>query len=262
MRRSLLGLLALFALASPVWVQTAPRATAACAPPAISVTPSTGPKGSGFRVAGSGFFENCPEDGSTTGRTPQERVPLKFEQAGKVWDIGTAFANADGGILADVYVPDGDGVAESPKASAVEGSATVRAVGTAGDPTAPFRVEAGQSDADNTAAGVPPSGSTTSTTAGATTTTAAGGARTTTTARRSTTTVKDIETTTTTEASAATTTTLLQARPTTSTTTEVLAVRPTDDTTDDTARIIAMVGAAILLAGVVGYLLYRSRTTV
>lgn len=261
MRRSLLGLLALFALTSPVWVRTAPPATAACAPPAISVTPATGPKGSGFRVAGSGFFENCPDDGTTTGRTPQERVPLKFEQAGKVWDIGTAFANADGGILADVYVPDGDGVAESPKASAVEGPATVRAVGTAGDPTAPFRVEEGHSDDDNTAAGVPPTGPTTSTTARATTTTAAGGA-TTTTARRSTTTVQDIETTTTTDASAATTTALLTPRPTTSTTSEVLAVRPTDDTTDDTARIIAMVGAVVLLAGVVGYLLYRSRTTV
>lgn len=266
MRRSLLVLLGMLAVASPVWVRTAPPARAACAPPAISVTPASGPKGSGFRVAGSGFFENCPEDGTTTGRTPQDRVPLKFEQNGKVWDIGTAFANNEGGIVADVYVPDDDGIAQSPRGGAVEGAATVRAVGTAGDPTAPFRVEAGQSDADNVAAGQPGgggTGSTTSTTAKSTTTTAAGGTGTTSTTARTgrstTTTLKTIETTSTTEPGS-TTTTLLVARPTTSTTTQLLAPRGDDSTTDDTARVIAMVGAAVLLAGIVGYLLYRSRT--
>src|SRR5688572_1254767 len=265
MKRFLMGSLLVAALAAPAWVGPA-SVSAACAPPSISVDPASAPRGGGFTVTGSGFFINCPsDDPQDPTRTPEERVPIKFDQGGKTWDIGTAFPNSAGRINATVYVPDGDGYAEAPKASASEGSATVRAVSSQGDPTAPFRVEPGQSDADNTAAGVPPGGSTTSTTAGgATTTTRPATGTTTTTARRSTTTVRDIETTTTTEADeldeASSTTTLLRAEPTTSTTTVIAAPpRVSDDNSDDTLRIVALVAAAAGILGVLGYLLYRSR---
>ena len=249
MRMSLrLVLAALFGAA--LWFPAAAGVAAQCAPPSITLEPATGKPGDEFLVKGENFSKGCS---STEGpAAPDTEVKIHFDQGGKTWHIGTLrTADAQYKFISRVYVPDGDGVNESPYGQAPSpGAATVRAVGTNGEASAAFEVQPG------------PTKSTTSTTrragggSGATTTTAKAGATST-----STTEAEADATTTTIEPDLSADTTLPEVRATTTSTDEVAGTIPLNEDADDDADARGPLAAvaAVLLASIVGTIAWRAR---
>lgn len=236
---------AIFGLA--IWVP-AGAAAAQCAPPSITLEPATGKPGDEFLVKGENFSKGC----STTQAqaAPDTEVKIHFDQGGKTWHIGTLrTADAQYKFNSRVYVPDGDGVNESPYGQVPSpGAATVRAVGTNGEASAAFEVQPG------------PTKSTTTTTrraAGGSTTTAKPAA----TSTSSTTEARVDETSTTIEPDLRTDTTLPEVRPTTTSTDEVAGTIPLNQEDDDDADARGPLAAvaAVLLASIVGTIAWRAR---
>ncbi|HUQ39772.1 MAG TPA: hypothetical protein VM030_06420 [Acidimicrobiales bacterium] len=261
MRRLLLGPMLLLA-AAPILLGAAP-VRAACTLPNITLTPTSGPRGSAFEVRGDNWFRNCP-DGPNATPEQETDVALTFEQGGKVWEIGTAHPSPQGKLYAKVYVPDGDTAAERPAGQVpTDGGAQVKARGSAAEAFADYTVTPGSSNDDNNATGVPPGGGPTTTRPRTTTTTAPGGT-TTTVKKASTTTSTEATTTSTTEDPDATSTTVEVPKPekTTSTTStdNTVAIASGDDGPSDGLRIFAAVLAVAGIVGIVGYLLWQSRT--
>lgn len=255
MRRLLLGPVMLLAVA-PLLLGSAP-ARAACTLPNVTVTPNSGPRGSSFEVRGDNWFRSCPDAGTPQ---PEIDVALTFEQAGKLWEIGTAHASPAGKIYAKVYVPDGDGVAERPYGQVpTDGGAQVRARGSAAEAVADYTITPGSSNDDNNDLGVQP-GRTTTTRPG-TTTTVKGATTTTVRKPTSSTTTTEKATTSTSEEATSSTTELKPQKTTTTTdrTETVAAGSGGDDGPSDGIRILAAVLAVAGIIAVVGYLLYQSR---